>query len=292
MIGRNNQLSFQMEIFTALGIGAFGAILGTVLCLLFFWGRERTELLRATTALHHALAHPTVRGQWGERMVEDVLKPVGFQEGVNYHRQCVVDGSSVRPDYSFLLPRSLKVNLDSKFPLDNYLALVRAESEVEKQDFKKRFLRDARERIKEVACKDYINPEDGTVDFVLVFIPNEQVYGFIHLHDPAIFDDALKSKVILCSPWTLYPVLSIIRLAIDNFILEKNTGTLLGLLRSFEKQWTAFNECLQKMGNRITDAKREFDQLVGTRQSQLDKVLSKVEVLRQRTGFHDGDGTE
>jgi DNA recombination protein RmuC len=282
-----------MDIFTALGIGALGGILGfllcLLLCLLFFWGRERTELLRATTALHHALAHPTVRGQWGERMVEDVLKPVGFQEGVNYLKQCMGDRGSTRPDYSFLLPRSLKVNLDCKFPLDNYLALLRTESEVEKQEFKKRFLRDARQRLREVACKDYINPEDGTVDFVLAFIPNEQVYSFIHLHDPAIFDDALKNKVILVSPWTLYPVLSIIRLAIDNFILEKNTSTLLGLLRSFETQWGAFNECLKKMGNRITDAKKEFDQLVGTRQSQLDKVLNKVDVLRQQTGFHDGE---
>jgi DNA recombination protein RmuC len=280
-------MGFAMNIFTAIGVGALGAILGFVLCVLFFWGRERSELLRTTTALHHALAHPTVRGQWGERMVEDVLKPIGFQEGVNYHKQCVADAT--RPDYSFPLPRSLKVNLDSKFPLDNYLAHLRTESEIEKQEFTKRFLRDVRQRIKTVACKDYINPEDGTVDFVLVFIPNEQVYGFIHLHDPAIFDDALKNKVILCSPWTLYPVLSIIRLAIDNFILEKNTGTLLGLFHSFEKQWTAFNECLLKMGNRISDTRKEFDHLVNTRQTQLDKVLTKVESLRHQTGVHDGE---
>jgi DNA recombination protein RmuC len=223
-------------------------------------------------------------------MVEDVLKPVGFQEGINYQKQCMGAGGDTRPDYAFLLPRGLKVNLDSKFPLDNYLALLRAESEVAQQEFKKRFLRDARQRIKEVACKNYINPEDGTVDFVLVFIPNEQVYGFIHLNDPALFDEAVSRKVILCSPWTLYPVLSIIRLAIDNFILEKNTGTLLALLRSFEKQWTAFNECLEKMGNRLSEAQKEFSQLVGTRQAQLDKVLDKVEVFRHETAFHNGEG--
>lgn len=281
-----------MDIFTAIGISAFGVVVGFLLCLLFFWGRERSELLRATTALYQALAHPTVRGQWGERMVEDVLRLVGFQEGVNYYRQRSGPGNSTRPDFTFLLPRSLKVNLDCKFPLDNYMAYLRAESEVEKQEFKKRFLHDARRRIKDVACKDYINPQDGTVDFVLACIPNEQIYGFIHLHGPDIFDFALENKVILCSPITLYPVLSIIRLAIDNFILEENTSALLQLLRNFEKEWRDFNNCLKEMGEQIDGAVKAFDRLDKTKKLRLDKVVNEIDVLRRQPSFHYGESTD
>lgn len=199
-----------------------------------------------------------------------------------------------RPDFTFLLPRGLKVNLDAKFPLDNYLAYYQAESDAEKREYKKRFLSDVRKRVKEVIGKgkSYINLEENTVDFVTIFIPNEQVYSFINVYDSALFDDAIQSKVVLCSPWTLYPVLSIIRTAIDNFILEKTTATLLPLMGTFDKQWEAFNECLEKMGKKIGKAQKEHEQLVGTRHRQLDKVLGQIETLRQQTDFHavEGDG--
>ena len=54
----------------------------------------------------------------------------------------------------------------------------------------------------------------------VVFIPNEQIYAFINMHDRETYDYATKHKVILCSPWSLYPILAVIRLAIDNFVLE------------------------------------------------------------------------
>jgi len=248
--------------------------------------KHTQELLRVTNALSQALSHPAVRGQWGERMVEDVLRPVGFEEGIHYVKQATTAGGNSRPDYTFLLPRGLKVNLDAKFPLDNYLAYYSATTDSARQDYRKRFLQDVRRRLKEVAGKDYVNPAENTVDFVLLFIPNEQVYSFVNVYDTTLFEDALGSKVILCSPWTLYPVLSIIRLAIDHFILERTTAALLPLLAAFEKQWQAFNECLDKMGRRIADAQKECDQLVTTRQRQLERVLSEIDTLRRNTDFH------
>ena len=248
--------------------------------------RQTQELLRVTGALHHALAHPIVRGQWGEKMVEDCLRPAGFEEGINYVKQTTTEAGTGRPDYTFLLPRGLKVNLDAKFPLDNYLQYYAATTESQRTDYRKRFLQDVRRRLKEVASKNYVNPAENTVDCVLLFIPNEQVYAFVHAHDPALFDDALRSKVVLCSPWTLYPVLSIIRLAIDHFILERTTAALFPLMAGFEKQGLAFNDCLDKMGRRIADAQKEYDQLTTTRQRQLDRVLAEIDTLRRTTDYH------
>jgi len=109
--------------------------------------------------------------------------------------------------------------------------------------------------------------------------------SFINVYDPTLFDEALKNKVVLCSPWTLYPVLSIIRMAIDNFILEKTTSALLPLLANFDKHWEAFNDCLERMGKKLADAQKEHEQLVTTRQRQLAKVLGQIETLRQQTDF-------
>ncbi|MEK7732004.1 MAG: DNA recombination protein RmuC, partial [Planctomycetota bacterium] len=184
---------------------------------------DATRRLQVTTGqLREALANPQRRGQWGERMAEDVLRLVGFIEGVNYHKQQILtDGG--KPDFTFLLPSDLRVHMDVKFPLDNYLKVLDAADDAGRAEWTTQFLRDVRKRVKEVTGREYIDPAAGTVDYVLVFIPNEQVYGFIHEHDAALLDDAMRSKVVLCSPLTLYAILAVVRQAVENFRFEQGS---------------------------------------------------------------------
>jgi DNA recombination protein RmuC len=126
---------------------------------------EQTAMLAQTTAtLREALANTRVRGQWGERMAEDILRLAGFIENVNYQKQETIEGGSTRPDFTFFLPRNLKLNMDVKFPLDNYLKLLEAPSDAERERLRAAFLRDIKNRIKEVTSRDYINPAQNTVD--------------------------------------------------------------------------------------------------------------------------------
>jgi len=202
---------------------------------------EQTSLLQETTRqLRQALSSTRARGQWGERMAEDVLRLSGFMEGINYLKQKTLEAASGRPDYTFPLPQGRKINMDVKFPLDNYLRFLEAERDPDKEALKGQFLRDVKSRIKEVTTRDYINPEENTLDYVLVFIPNEQVYAFINENEPSLLDEALRNKVILCSPFTLYAILAIIRQAMENFKLEETAGSILKLMGSFRKQWESF----------------------------------------------------
>ena len=159
---------------------------------------EQTEKLRETTdSLKAVLANTKARGQWGERMAEDVLRLAGFVEGVNYLKQKALSDAGTKPDFIFMLPQKQKVNMDVKFPLDNYLRYLESESKTDKDAYKQQFLKDVKARIKEVASRDYINPADNTVDYAICFIPNEQVYSFINEHDQKLMDEAMKNKVIL-----------------------------------------------------------------------------------------------
>jgi DNA recombination protein RmuC len=245
----------------------------------------QTEKLRETTDhLKTALASRDVRGQWGQRMAEDVLNLAGFIEGINYQKQKILTTGN-KPDYTFFLPQDLIVNMDVKFPLDNYTYYINAESDLEKQAFKKKFLQDARDRIKEVTTRDYINPSENTVDYVIVFIPNEQLYGFINENDRTILDDALKNKVIFCSPLTLYAILAVIRQAVDNFSLEKTASQILSLIGAFNKQWKIFLASMDKMGNKIDEAQNEFHSLTSTRRRKLEVPLRQIEELRTQRGI-------
>ncbi len=244
---------------------------------------EVTVKLKDTTDhLRHAFASSKKRGEWGERMAEDIIRLIGMSEGINYIKQKTLEHASGRPDYTFLLPNDLKINMDVKFPLENYQHYLDAQSEHDRRRFKEELLKNAKTMIKQVTTRDYIDPGENTVDYVLVFIPNEQVYSFINEADPAIMDEALKQKVILCSPFTLYAVLAVIRQAVENFNLERTASEILKLLAEFSKQWNAYKEKFRTMGERLDAAKKEYDALVTTRSNMLDRPLKKIEDLRRQ----------
>jgi len=244
---------------------------------------EVTAKLKDTTEhLGNALASSKKRGEWGERMAEDIIRLIGMVEGVNYIKQKTLEHATGRPDYTFLLPNSLKINMDVKFPLDNYVRYLDAESEHDKKRFRDELLKNTKTMMKEVTGREYINPAENTVDYVLIFIPNEQVYGFINEMDPKIMDEALKQKVILCSPFTLYAVLAVVRQSIENFNLERTASEILTLLMDFSKQWTAFKDKFKAMGERLDAAKREYDALTTTRSNALERPLRKIDELGKR----------
>ncbi len=243
---------------------------------------QTQQLHESTTQLNKALSHSQVRGQWGERMAEDVLRVAGLVEGINYLKQKTL-GEGSRPDFTFLLPKNLRVNMDVKFPLANYISYLNSDESQTKNEYKKQFLKDVRQRIKEVSNRDYINPADNTLDYMIIFIPNEQVYTFINENDISILDEALRSKVIISSPITLYAILGVIRQAVENFNLEKTTEEILRILAEFKKQWEMYKEGMDRMGKRLDSAQKEFFDLITTRTNQLEKPLSKIEAIRNDT---------
>lgn len=258
---------------------------------------EFTRRLQETTqGLREALSSSKARGQWGERMAEDILRLAGLVEGVNYLRQRSLEVEAGRPDYTFLLPRGLKLHMDVKFPLDNYLRYRECGQTSEATVYRDRFLRDVRARIREVTTRAYIHPAENTLDYVLLFIPNEQVYAFIQEEDRSLLDEALKSHVVLCSPLTLYAVLLVIRQAVDSFKLEQKTAEILLALGIFEKQWEAFVRSLEKTQKRMEDVRKEFEHLLTTRRNQLERTLRSIEDLRKEKGLAasgslaEGDG--
>jgi DNA recombination protein RmuC len=248
---------------------------------------QTQALMQTTSSLREALSSTKARGQWGERMAEDVLRLAGFIENVNYLKQKTIEGGSSRPDFTFLLPKSLKLHMDVKFPFDNYLRFLDASTDGEKSKCRTDFLRDVKARIKECTSRDYIDSE-VTVDNVLLFIPNEQIYGFIHEQDSSLLDDGIKNKVIFCSPMTLVAVLAVIRQAVDNFALEKTSNEMLAHFGAFKKQWDEFVCRWDLLGRKIEEAMKEYETISTTRRRQLEKPLNKIEELRTQRGIPTG----
>ncbi len=237
-----------------------------------------TKLTDTTSELRQILSSSQARGQWGERMVEDILNFIGLTEGVNYTKQSM-EGTD-RPDYTFFLPQDKHVNMDVKFPLNHYEKFVAAENDSEKESEKKQFINDVRNHVKTIAKRSYIDPEGGTVDYVLMFIPNEGIYSFLNQEDQDLIDFSLENKIILCSPITLYAVLSLIRQAVSNFMMEKRAGDMQKLIGTFAKQWQLFVDKMDAMGKSLGTVQKHYEDLATTRTRQLEKPMEKINEIQ------------
>jgi DNA recombination protein RmuC len=241
---------------------------------------DRAQALAATThKLAQALASPKRRGQWGERMAEDLLRLSGLVEKINYLREAPIEGGTRRPDFTLLLPEGRLLHMDVKFPLDNYLRSLEAEGAEAQTRLRTAFLRDVRARIAEVSGRDYVAPARGTLDFALLFLPNEQLFGAIVELEPGLLDEALKKRVVLVSPTTLFAVLAIVREMVATFHASRASREILELLSAFRTAWADYQAQQQRLGQRLEEALREHNTLVGTRRQRLDLLLGKVDGL-------------
>jgi len=247
--------------------------------------RRSAELASTTQSLREALSSPKARGQWGERMAEDVLRLAGMAEGINYRKQSSTAGGTI-PDFTFLLPNGWTIHMDVKFPLDNYLKMLSATGEADKTAHATAFGRDVRDRIKELGTRGYVTRGE-TLEYVLAFIPNEAVYSFVHEQNPALVDEALRQRVVLCSPFTLFAVLAVIRQWVESVALERTSDEILTVLGGFTEQWDKFSDTIDTLGKRLESTTKAYEDLAGPRRRQLQRSLDRVDTLRSRAGLDE-----
>lgn len=247
---------------------------------------DQTSALSSTTGqLKEVLSNSRARGQWGERMAEDILRLIGFVEGVNYHKQVTLTDGGGRPDFVFPLPGDLRLNMDVKFPFDNYQRFIEAESDADREVHKKAFLRDVRDRIKEITTREYIDPEGGTADYVLLFIPNESVYAFICEQDSTVLDYSLGMKVVCCSPYMLFAMLALVRQAAEHVALRRASDEVISHMGRFTAEWGKFGTELDKLKRRLDLVSRGFEEITGRRRRALQRPLDDIEALRKQRGL-------
>jgi DNA recombination protein RmuC len=118
-----------------------------------------------------------------------------------------------------------------------------------------------------------------------MFVPNEQVFNFLYENDPSVLDDSLKEKVMICSPITLFAILCVIKQAVDNFTLEQTEDRFLSLFGTINEQWDKFKKSMEKMGERIKQADKEYGDLTSTRTRMLERPLKQIDDLRKQKGI-------
>jgi len=244
------------------------------------------RLSTSTEKLHNILSNSRLRGQFGEKIAEDVMRATGLIEGTHYLKNKKQETLDTRPDFTFLLPDGHKINMDVKFPLENFARMIEcvdweSGKNAEAEKFKKAFERDIKEKIKEVSGRDYINPNEDTLDFVILFIPNESIASYIHETFPEIFEMNVQNKVVLTSPYQLISFVNMVQRSFQNFYQRENIRDTLLLINEFSKRYTLFKERFLDIGERIDKTRAVYDDIAEKSFRNLDSSMNKIE--RQKT---------
>lgn len=238
--------------------------------------RVSEQLSTTTEGLNKVLANNQLRGQFGEQVAEDLLRMTGFVNGVDYLYNKAQAGSGNRPDFTVLLPDGVKVNVDVKFPLSNFQRYIESEDKEAKGRYLKGFKSDIEDKIKQVTSRDYISPQDNTVDFVIMFIPNEMIFSFIYENMDDVWKEAMAKKVILAGPFSFTATLRLIRQSYANFKIQNNFHRIVELIVEFNNEWGKYSEEFDKIGDRLKSLSEQYQKVETTRSNKLLKTIEKI----------------
>ena len=265
-----NKSNQKLELAEAGRIGSFNGLREAIEN-----NQRLTQQLKITAdSLRNVLSNNQMRGAFGEKVAEDLLKQSGFVIGTSYTKQ-ETTGSS-RPDFTIYLPDKTKVNIDSKFPYANIIKWSETDDPSQKTQFLKLFEQDIKKKIGDVSGRDYINPEENTVDFVVVFIPNEMVFSFIYEKFPDLLEEAFRKKIVFAGPFSFVAILRMINQAYENFKYQKNVQSIIAQIKLFQAEFGKYNEEFKKIGDRIESLTNQYNEVDRTRTNQLMKATDRA----------------
>jgi|TARA_A200000159_G_scaffold160357_1_gene180428 DNA recombination protein RmuC len=261
-----------------------------------------TGVDQQTRNLISVLNNNQSRGQWAEFQVEDLLEIMEYKEGIHYETQKRMASGTI-PDFTFFLPENKTINMDSKFPLTNYMEIAKLNRDLENETLdeiarreiiesiknkNKEFLDKAiKTKIDETSSREgYISAEEGTVDFVLMYIPLENLYHFlltseIGANRVPVIQYAFSKKVILVSPQTLMAYLETIRHSMKLFSLQTDTKNILATHEKVKIEIRKFIESFDDVTKRLDQTVKSFDTLKTTRVNKLEKSFEELDSVNK-----------
>ncbi|MCX7926793.1 MAG: DNA recombination protein RmuC [Candidatus Omnitrophica bacterium] len=216
--------------------------------------RQIMQISQDIAKLQELLRAPKLRGQIGETLLERLLAQVLPQNF--YHLQHRFSNGEV-VDAVIVIGERL-VPVDAKFSLENFLKFTEATDELQRQQFRKKFIQDIKNRIGEISSK-YILPAENTYDFALMYIPAENVYYEVIIKEE-IFSYSLQHHVIPVSANTFYAYLQVICLGLRGLKIEENAKEILKNLNTLSMELKKFKEDFDLVGRHIQSAWTKFQE--------------------------------
>lgn len=220
------------------------------------------------------LLHPKLRGNIGEQILADMLAQVFSND--HYALQFKFkDGQTVD---ALIRTNAGSVPIDSKFPLENFKQYTRATGDDERSTAKKEFAKAVRKHIDDIA-KKYILPEEGTVNFAVMYVPSENVYYHVLTDDENdIMDYARGKNVIITSPHGFFNFLRVILMGLERGKLQEQAQKIWDILKGVQQETDRFGDTIGVLSRHVSNAKGAMD-AVHSSYAKLSGKIDQVKLL-------------
>jgi DNA recombination protein RmuC len=222
-------------------------------------------LRRETGELVSALKRPGARGSWGEIQLRRVVELAGMVAHCDFleqHTMQAQDGR-LRPDMLVRLPGEKLIVVDSKVPLDAYLASLEAPAEGV-AELQARHARQTREHIARLASKAYQQQLDASPELVVMFVPSEGIYHAALAADPGLLEHGVQQQVLMATPTTLIGLLRAVHYGWSQEQIADSAREIATSARELHHRLGKFAEHLAKVGRQLGSAVGAYNDAVGS----------------------------
>jgi len=247
---------------------------------------EMQNLATNVGDLKKVMTNVKSRGVLGEyqlqNLIEDLLTNEQYEKNVKTKA-----GSGALVEFAIKMPhgnnleKTLWLPIDSKFPKEDYEALVEAyeKGDLEKiEEYGKAFVKGIRKNAQDIKEK-YIDPPN-TTEYGIMFLPYESLFGEV-LRTPGLFEQLQKEyKITITGPTTLSALLNSLQMGFRTLAIEKRSSEVWDLLGAVKTEFGQFGDVLAKTKKKLIEATNVID-TSEVRTRAIERKLRNVQELPQ-----------
>lgn len=231
------------------------------------------------------------QGDWGETILEQILENSGLIEGEQWEKQATLrddkgniishseTSQGLKPDIIVHFPGKRDIIIDSKVSLKAYMAYLAADDEESRARYRKEHLLSLRRHIDNLASKSYADYNTNSLDYVMLFVPNEPSYFLAMEADNTLWNYAYKRKIVLISASNLISTLFVVNSLWTRERQQRDVQKIVDTANAVYEKVVLFTDNFSKIETALekaSDAYKEAYKQLATGKGNITRRLNEI----------------